>query len=136
MNFNDFAALRFDGQIETLRMAAEFFDGFFKLACGCRFQPAAKGQKIVIRLRHTGFCRQLSQKFGALIRAVPDDDAAALVGNQRLVFRDLVVGLGKRLTVFAALRLDIAALPHQPDNGKQRCRKHADEKRIGDCFSG
>ncbi len=108
--------MRFDGEIETLCVATKFLNGFLKLAGGCRFQPAAKGQKILVRLRHACLGRQLPQKFRTVFCAIPDDDAAALVGNQRLVFGDLVVRLGKRLAKFAALRLYIAALAHQPDD--------------------
>ncbi len=90
----------------------------------------------MIRLRHPCLSRQLAEKFRAAVCAIPDNDAAALVGDQRFVFCDLMVGLCQCLTVLATFRLDIAALAHEPDDGKQRRGDHADEKRIGDCFSG
>ncbi len=52
------------------------------------FSQRPKARKFAVVLRRAGFGRQLAEQFGACRSAVPDDDPAVLVGDQRLIVRN------------------------------------------------
>ena len=71
--------------------------------------PAAESEEIAIILRRARFGRQLSEEFRLVRQAVPDDDPAVLVGDQRLEARDAADW--RRPAPRSVSRLSVSILP-------------------------
>ncbi|MCY1217723.1 hypothetical protein D9M72_296480 [compost metagenome] len=132
LGLQDFVALRFEHQVEAARLGAQRVDRIFQFPGGLRLDPAAEGQELAVVCRRAGFGRQLAEQLSPLEQPVPDDDPAVLVGHQRLIAREALVGVRQIGAQFAVLGFDIAALADQPDRRNHRCGNDADEHGEGD----
>jgi hypothetical protein len=135
LDFQHLVAIGLDHHVEAARLAAKLVDRLVQIRGRIAAQPAAEGEEVAIRLRRAGLYRQLAEKFG-LGRTFPHNDAAVLVGDQRLVFGNPLLCVGKRAAHFFRFGFHVAALANEPQRGKKGGTKRAEHERGNDDFGG